>query len=522
MKTYCTIFMLLWVSCALLAQESNRQADRPGRYTKYLTANQVDIWKIQVDNNTVLVVHVTSDEFDPVVELVDREDKVLLEVDDEGSESRFSIRLSSGGEYRIRVHAFRYQGGGNYRMDIVRFTTNPLEIAREVTGRFGRDGRAHYYFTTSRGHALVPDARGSNNTWEIYDPHGRVLQEWNGTVLVEENGEHFFSLHGRAGATYSLILREASFHEAKFDQELTGNLGTREMHVWNIEAQAEQFRLLELQKRGVLLSKLIYAPLEPKAGQVLDEKNGPELRHFPVSSKGDYLRFATLFGRTGRYQLYLLAPAPTPYTLRIFDPSQEIAVNTQSTGRIPVGGCAFYKFSALAGQRFQLDVTTEQFDPYLRMYQKNGELVGENDDGGVGLASRLAILFKESGCYRVQISSVGNGGGGTYNFSLEEKIIPELKMGETRENVMGSGTEDYWAFTAKKDAIVLVSVRSREIDPRVKLYSPSGILLGSDDNGGVDRDSLLPVKLPEDGRYTVVVQSGQGEGRYKLRLIDGE
>ncbi len=69
---------------------------------------------------------------------------------------------------------------------------------------------------------------------------------------------------------------------------------------------------------------------------------------------------------------------------------------------------------------------------------------------------------------------------------------------------------------------MLLSVRSLVCDPRVSLRSPDGVLLASDDNGGVGTDSLLAVRLPKTGRYTVWITSRRGAGKYTFRLIDGD
>ena len=44
----------------------------------------------------------------------------------------------------------------------------------------------------------------------------------------------------------------------------------------------------------------------------------------------------------------------------------------------------------------------------------------------------------------------------------------------------------------------------------------------ADDNGGEGTDSLLSVRLPLDGAYTVWVSAQSGGGRYSLRLIEAQ
>ena len=81
---------------------------------------------------------------------------------------------------------------------------------------------------------------------------------------------------------------------------------------------------------------------------------------------------------------------------------------------------------------------------------------------------------------------------------------------------------DFWTFTGKENRTVLINARSSVCNPTVTLYGPEGVRLASDDDGGVGTDSLLAVKLPKTGRYTVWVSSKRGAGEYSIRLIDGD
>jgi hypothetical protein len=90
------------------AQETERAIDAPGQYNKFLTANQLDRWSFEGEKDETIIAHVVSKEFDPILELGrtgEKDDKVLLDVDDPGSESCFSMRLPEKGQYKIRVHA---------------------------------------------------------------------------------------------------------------------------------------------------------------------------------------------------------------------------------------------------------------------------------------------------------------------------------------------------------------------------------------------------------------------------------
>jgi hypothetical protein len=77
------------------AQESVRDLRGPGQYGAFLTPGQLDRWVFEGEKGETIIAHVVSREFDPILELARTgakdDDKALLEVDDPGNESRFSI-----------------------------------------------------------------------------------------------------------------------------------------------------------------------------------------------------------------------------------------------------------------------------------------------------------------------------------------------------------------------------------------------------------------------------------------------
>jgi hypothetical protein len=93
--------------------------------------------------------------------------------------------------------------------------------------------------------------------------------------------------------------------------------------------------------------------------------------------------------------------------------------------------------------------------------------------------------------------------------------VRQLNYAEPAEGSLGSGQEDSYTFTARAGdkPIIFASGKGGEIDPVVQLYSPSGPLVGEDDNGGGKLNALLEgIVLTEAGAYTVRI-TNQAEGR---------
>ena len=122
-------------------------------------------------------------------------------------------------------------------------------------------------------------------------------------------------ISGRPDNRYDLLVREARRQNLGEGQNLTGRLQQGEMDVWSFQGKPGDFRLLEVEKKGELSSRLIYAPLEKKQEQrIARPGDRPEIQFLPVASRGGRLRFAAVLGREGRYQLHLLAATPASYS----------------------------------------------------------------------------------------------------------------------------------------------------------------------------------------------------------------
>ena len=60
------------------------------------------------------------------------------------------------------------------------------------------------------------------------------------------------------------------------------------------------------------------------------------------------------------------------------------------------------------------------------------------------------------------------------------------------------------------------------VEKNVMIPMRDGVRLAADNKGGAATGSLLALKLPKTGRYTVWVASRRGAGEYTVRLIDGD
>ncbi|MCX6880584.1 MAG: PPC domain-containing protein [Verrucomicrobia bacterium] len=522
-----TLMVLPWLAVAVSAQENTRQLEGPGSATKYLTPGQLDCWTFDGDQGETIAAWVATREFDPILELTlkgDKADQVVVpEVDDDGSESRFSVRLPANGRYSIRVHAFKFQGGGNYSLEVQRFQAKPVSVGKPFTGTLDHDGKAYCYVPCLKDRFLVPELKATPaDAWQVRDSKGRDLTRWAGTVHTEEAGEHTLIVSGRPDQGFDLLLRDARCQDLTAGQAVTGRLQQGEMDVWSFQAKPGDFRMLEVAEQGALTTRLIHAPPEKRTGQHLARPGErPEIQFLPVASQRSHLRFAAWCGREGRYQLHLVAGSPVTYNLTMSDPTLTLEPAKETTGNLPVGGALFYSFQATPGQLLHADLVSPQFVPLLRLYDPAGHPVEPNTTPD-SLHTRVTHMVLAAGRYRIQVASLGDGGGGEFRLTLDEEQLKSVAIDGREHGTLQPNITDFWAFEGPAGKTVFISVRAADCEPAVNIRSPEGVSLASDKGSGDTNDRLLAVKLPKTGRYTLAISSRRGAGDYTLRLIDGD
>ena len=519
-----TFIAVLLFGSPALAQEGVRDLTGAGTQSKYLTPNQLDRWLFDGEKGETLLVHVASKEFDPILLLAPggaKDDKPFLEVDDPGSESRFAFRLPKTGKYEIHVHAFKFQGGGNYTLRVERFTPTPLELGKRAVGTFDRNGKGFHYLPGVKDRMLVPELTGTNSSaWRVLDHKGRDELKWGGTVTVAEDGELSVFVTGQPNQRYELLVREARRNELPVGEAKKSKLGQGEADVWSFTGKPGDFRVVEVTKQGELAVRLLHAPTDRAAAQRLARPGErPALRLLPVRSRGDQLRFAAVFGRDGRYQFQAVAESAGEYTIKVSDPSEPITSGKPTDATIPVGGSKFYRFQGVPGQLLQASLASSTFAPVLRLYDENGAYVAEGDGDDT---ARLTQMVVAGGVYRLQVSSAGDGGSGPFKLQLAEASVGQLKIGERSKGTLPPGGTAFRAFDGKAGQVVFLSARSTAFEPVVSVRGPNGVLVSGEAQGNPATGYLAAVKLPQTGRYTVGVSSRRGAGDFTLRVIDGD
>ena len=286
-----------------------------------------------------------------------------------------------------------------------------------------------------------------------------------------------------------------------------------------------------------------------------------------IPTTGIYRIMATSYGakESGRYTLSVRAGG-TPGTSSGNTSSgggsgnsgdQPIAIGQSITGslsdndrRLGSGEAVdYYSFNARRGQSFDLTLQSSAFDSYL-LVRGPGGLSEDNDDDQGGRNSRDARVrftaaedgpirigatsFREGerGSYRLTLRPTGgdyapppsttNNSGSTGTLRIGSQINGRLTTSDTQ---LSSGEySDRYTLEGRAGQIVDLQLTASDFDAFVQINGPDGFVQSNDDDySGNTRNSRLVVRLPSNGRYTVMATSyaARETGSYTLNVRQG-
>lgn len=182
-----------------------------------------------------------------------------------------------------------------------------------------------------------------------------------------------------------------------------------------------------------------------------------------------------------------------------------------------------------AGQPLLIDVTSDDFDAFVTLYDASGTLLDQNDDGPASFDSQLAFTPPEDGAYLLVVSGFGPFDVGTFEVRasvvepVETAVLPlsgvvsgALTGTEPADPEVGYGPTLFYEMDVEERSLVRLQVSSMDFDTVLTLFDDFGWLDQNDDAGGTT-DSELFLEL-EPGVYRVAVSSwGGGGGSFTLR-----
>ncbi|MFW2342412.1 pre-peptidase C-terminal domain-containing protein [Brevundimonas sp.] len=199
-----------------------------------------------------------------------------------------------------------------------------------------------------------------------------------------------------------------------------------------------------------------------------------------------------------------------------------------------------YTVTLVAGQRFEVEMRSDDFDAYLELYGPDMEepVAVDDDSAGDGTDARLRYTATADGIYTVRARAFSEGAMGPYNLIARERppAPPEpepvaLALGQSLDGVIDDADPvddqdvpfDAYRFAADAGERVIVTLTSDDFDTYLQVgHLRDGVFeeLAFNDDDGESLNSRLVFATPARGDYLIRVRplSTSESGAYVLSL----
>src|SRR4051794_7785113 len=169
-----TVLSLIGVVLGLVAPPACRaQAAGGGRIrqqevfagSNVLTPGAHDDWPLAARDGETVILSASSQNFDPAVELIGPDGRVVARNDDvrPGEQDALLLaRLEEGGDYKVRVVSSNGATGGRYQLTVRRFVATEVPVGSRATGTLGTTLARWHRFRADVDQTLVLTARAAS------------------------------------------------------------------------------------------------------------------------------------------------------------------------------------------------------------------------------------------------------------------------------------------------------------------------------------------------------------------------
>ncbi|MEE3718843.1 trypsin-like peptidase domain-containing protein [Tumidithrix elongata RA019] len=237
-------------------------------------------------------------------------------------------------------------------------------------------------------------------------------------------------------------------------------------------------------------------------------------------------------------------PVKQPPTTLLLNGAAIASTLTAQDETLPDGSLyKVFQFEGQARQRVVLEMRSTDIDPYLALFDANGNKIAEDDDSGGGKNARITITLPRTGRYTLYANSYEPGDSG--RFTLSARVSDYQTPTATdfsdppsnsqsaillqRNGTLGAGSRvfardgslfDTFSFAGTAGQIVKITLSSQDFHPYLVIFSPDRQVL-KENNGLPDRkNAAITLELPFTGTYRVVANAfdRSGRGNYSLTV----
>ncbi|MEZ5994252.1 MAG: PPC domain-containing protein [Hyphomonadaceae bacterium] len=306
--------------------------------------------------------------------------------------------------------------------------------------------------------------------------------------------------------------------------------------------EGQAFRLsMESASSGDALGDPYMVLYGPDGAEIARDDDGGEglnaWLEYQAAASGAYFVEARGFSEQaeGRYVL-TLTPGEVGST-----PDSAEALQPNGDPRISMigaeGDTDWFAIDMVEGRPYRFNLTGAEpgalADPYLTLYDSEGNQVAADDDGGTGVNAYLSYASPTGGPHFAAVSSFGDTGTGRYQLRVTDTDVPgsiytdeflDAAADDRTSSIEMPGDIDSYRVTLEAGASYEINVRGAGehplADPFVALVNDENTRLTSDDDSGPGLDARVRYRADATGDIVIQVSGlGGSTGTYQVQIV---
>lgn len=185
------------------------------------------------------------------------------------------------------------------------------------------------------------------------------------------------------------------------------------------------------------------------------------------------------------------------------------------------------------GKLYQIDLTSKDFDSYLRLVDSTGKEVASDDDSGGELNSRIKYTPTQDDSFKIYVTTFA-GGQGAYVLKIKGSGDAVAKDGGKEEMLINANDNlaqtdnpdprqrpaKLYEVKFKKGRDYQIDLKSDAFDAYLTLADGKNDVIAQNDDFGGTLNSRIVFKAVQDGAFKIYASSlgGDGVGAYTLTV----
>jgi hypothetical protein len=276
---------------------------------------------------------------------------------------------------------------------------------------------------------------------------------------------------------------------------------------------------------------------DPVTGIIDDTAGGETITEFLDAGYWYYIAVAGSADNVGDYNMRILGPESSPFTVNTNPPSH----HTDVSASIDYGGdIDWFKITAPVGENI-VDLTSipgAALDSRIEIYNSSGTLLASNDDGGLAEEDfLLEFPVTENAVYYVAVLGSTRDSTGSFTLSVDfgqaaigdppDTIDPDLydlwvwpgPFGELTESDAIFSSDEYYTYLFIPEVTGNHRIATTgPLDSQLRLYDANGNALSDVVDAFIGGESMNRVLNMGDFYYIVVAGHGVETGQYNFSI----